>query len=263
MEKADGAGRGGRGAESLEGVLARMPLDACHDPDRGAGLPPVEAAEHRPDVLLGEQAASEAGKVEDELRPAVCRIVQTVEGRTADDRAGDIEKVTVTVGPRAEHRVAEHHRVGLAPGDVGARGRPVAGLIGRAGPRCLATEGRIGVHHPPRHAPLRLGKPHMRAAGEIECADIQRRAYRDARTAIDEPLGEQGSRIAVIQRAIDMCGGDRDEMRGAEQPRGLGHDAHRHAGAIPRLAGCDGALVRRQRQAHANSLVMVSDVGRS
>ena len=53
----------------------------------------------------------------------------------AGDGAGDVEKIAIAVGARAQHRVAEGDGVGLAPGDIRARRGPVSGLVVRVASR--------------------------------------------------------------------------------------------------------------------------------
>ena len=50
-----------------------------------------------------------------------------------------------------------------------------------------------------------------RAARQIERADIERRAHGNLGAAVDQLFGKQRAGIAVIERAVDMRRGDRDE----------------------------------------------------
>ena len=86
----------------------------------------------------------------------------------------------------------------------------------------------------------------LHAAGmqQIERADIERRRHRDRAAALDQPLGEQRAGIAVIEAAVDMRRGDRHQPRGAQQPRGVGDDAHRHGARRPGAAIGDVAFGR-------------------
>ncbi len=221
-----------------------MRVDAGDHADVVADASSEEAAEDRPGDLRGGEEGGGSADVEDQRRAAVLRPVQPVVGRVADDGAGDVEKIAVAVGARAEHRVAEDDRVGLAPGDIAAQRRPVPGLVGRAGPALLAAELAIRLHHAPRHAARRLFQPDPRAPHQVERADIERRAHRDRRAPRDQPLGEQRAGIAMVERAVDMRRGDRDQPRRAEQARAVGDDAHRHRRAGAVAAGRDRAVRR-------------------
>ena len=66
------------------------------------------------------------------------------------------------------------------------------------------------------------------------------------RAAFDQLFGEERARIAVVERAVDMGGGDGDQARRTHQPGGLGDDSHRHRCAIAARAGGQRLLVRRQ-----------------
>ena len=106
-----------------------------------------------------------------------------------------------------------------------------------------------------------LFKAHARAAHEVERPDIERRSHRHAGAALDQFLGKEGAGVAVIERPVDMRRTDRDQARRAEQPGAFGDDAHRHGGAVP--AGGDPTFFGVEREAHASTLHMVIEVGRS
>ena len=136
-------------------------------------------------------------------------------------------------------------------------------LVGRAGPALLAAEFPVGLHHAPGHAARRLLQPDPRAAHEVERADIEGGANGDECAAFDQPFGEQRAGIAVVERAIYMRRGNRQEARRAEQACALGDDAHRHRGALAPVAGGNGALFGGEVEAHARCFRKVMDVGRT
>jgi hypothetical protein len=107
----------------------------------------------------------------------------------------------------------------------------------------FAAELAVGVHHARCHGVLVRRQTIARASGEIDGANIQRRADADARAAGNEFFRKQRSGIAVIQRAVDVRGLDWQQPIGGHQPRRLGDDAHGHGGALAARAARDRALV--------------------
>ena len=67
----------------------------------------------------------------------------------------------------------------------------------------------------------------------------------------------------MVKRAVNMRRHDWNEARRAEQAGAFDDDTHRHACAISVRAGGDGALPVAERQAHASSFRMVSEVARA
>ncbi|GIK99645.1 MAG: hypothetical protein BroJett029_38540 [Alphaproteobacteria bacterium] len=51
---------------------------------------------------------------------------------------------------------------------------------------------------------------------QVERADIERGRHRDPAAALDQAFGEMHAGIAVIEAAVDMGGGDRDQPVGAK-----------------------------------------------
>src|SRR5690606_23328906 len=99
---------------------------------------------------------------------------------------------------------------------------------------------------------------------EIERTDIERRTDGNLRSALDQPFGEKRAGIAMIERAVDMRRGNRDEPCRAEEASAFRDDANRHCNAGAMLSGEDRALLRRKGKRHGRrSLRMVMDVGRS
>ena len=84
-------------------------------------------------------------------------------------------------------------------------------------PSCAAPSTRIGSSRRTREQPIRSSAPTLSVERTVT-----------SRAALDQRLGEQRPGIAVIERAVDMRRGDRDQPRRAEQPRAFGDDAHRH-----------------------------------
>ncbi len=87
---------------------------------------------------------------------------------------------------------------------------------------------------------------HGAAADKVERADVQAGMDGDPGAAFHQLFREERTRIAVVQRAVDMGGGDGDEARRTHQPGGLGDDSHRHRCPIAARAGGQRLLVRRQ-----------------
>ena len=157
-------------------------------------------------------------------------------GRAAGDGAADIEEVAIAVGACAQHRIAEGNGVALAPGHVLAQLRAMAGVIGRTGPGRPAAHGLIGLHQPGRHVAAMGIVFDDAGIMHIQPADIERSGDGNLGAARHQPLGEMHAAIAVIQRAIDMGGGDRDHPRGPQHPPHLAGNAHGHGGGLAVLA---------------------------
>ena len=175
--------------------------------------------------------------------------MQPAIGCPARNGAGNIQKIAVAVGARAQHRVAEGDSVRLAPGHISTCGGPVTGLIGRAGPGRRAAHRLIGAHQAQRHGALCPVQPHIAGADEVKRADIQRRGHTDARPVRHQPLGKQRAAVAMVEAAINMGRGYGNEMRRAQQPGAFGNNAHRHGRTSVRVgmhARRDGAFVVTQ-----------------
>ena len=249
VEEADRTRGGGGGTEGLEPVLGdarRQPVDRG---DRAPDLAAEQGAEHGVEGLARLEGRREGRGLEHHARAAVLGEVKPGLGRPAGDRRRDVEEVAVAVAARAEHGIDEGDGVALAPGDLLAEPGAMAGLIGGTGPGRLAAESLIGAHHAQRHrVALRLGM-HALGVDEVEGTDVERRRDGDLAPARHQLLRELGAAVAVIEAAVDVGRGDRDEPGRPQDARGLGHDAQRHrARGCRRLARRPRPLLRGQSQ---------------
>jgi hypothetical protein len=161
----------------------------------------------------------------------------------------------IAIGAGTQHRVAEGNGVALAPGHIGALGGTMPRLIGCACPGALAAHGLVSQHQPLGHVPRGARQAAFRAAHEIERADIQRGADRRFRAQSHQFLGEERAGIAVVERAIDVGRGHRDQARGTKQPCALGNDAHGHGVAVA-ASGDQAFLIRQACHAADPSLLL-------
>ncbi len=130
--------------------------------------------------------------------------MKTIIGGASCNGAGDIQKIAIAIGARAQNRIAEHDRIGFAPCDIGSLCWAVARLIRRAGPCRLAAELDVGARHAPGHICLVSRQKIMRTAGQIYGTDIECGAHPDLRATFYKLLSKKRSAIAVIERTVDM-----------------------------------------------------------
>ena len=88
-----------------------------------------------------------------------------------------------------------------------------------------------------------LVEPAAATMDEIERANIECR--RDSRPApeLDQALGEQHSRIPMIEAAVNVRGLDRNQPVGPEHSAGFGDDAHGHGRRLALTARCNCLLI--------------------
>ena len=229
--------------------------DAGDDADRIADLAAVEAAEDRPGDVGAEEGRGQGGDIEDQARPAVLRPVQAVVRRAAGRsrrrcrgnrhsgwcarRAPNCRRRRRWTRPRRRRcRTPAGARPGRARRSSSARSR----ACGRP-PSCAAPSTRIGSSSRTREQPIRSSAPTLSVERTATLAPPSTSA-----------LGEQRPGIAVIERAVDMRRGDRDQPRRAEQPRAFGDDAHRHRRALAVAAGGDRLLLGGERRGSSEPL---------
>ena len=205
VEHRDGARRRRGRPERLQSILARPGREPDDDGHACPRLRPDDVTDARGCDLVVQQARRDVVR-QPEHDPASPVLVQVEAGlrHPSGDRRADVDEVAVAVRPRAQHRVGEHDRVRLGPGDVLAERRTCFELVRRAGPGRPAAHRHVRVHEStsPRR---RVGvEPDEAGVEEVERGDVQGRRDRDGRPACQELLGEIEPHPAVIQAAVDV-----------------------------------------------------------
>ena len=166
VEHGQRPGRCRCGAQRLGVILGgdRCRRQADDRRDHRAGGAPHHRADGGVGDRIGEQAIGDPFEAEDRARGPPFIQVQAGRRRASGDGAADVDEVAVAVGAGAQHRVREHDRVRLGPGDVFTEGRSRGELVGRARPRGAAAHRHVGLH---QGAGVRAGgrRPGARARG--------------------------------------------------------------------------------------------------
>ena len=223
------------GAEGLQAVLVG-PLQAeQHWHTVGATLP-HQVADCRQQPRRRRQASGQGTQIEHDLAAPVLLQVEPDRGRATGDCRADVDEVAVAVGACAQHRVREHDRVALGPGDLLAERRPRRRLVGRAGPDRPAAHLRVALHQPQGlGAALRRARELLRVQ-QVQAADVQRRRHPDPGAARHQHLREVDARIAVVKAAVDVGALDVQQSAGAVDPGHRDQDAHRGRCSLAVLA---------------------------
>ena len=148
-------------------------------------------------------------------------------GDTAGDRCADVDQVPVPVGAQADHAVAEHDRIGLRPRHVGARGRAAGQLVGRAREGGLASHFDIAVHELPRRLAVAGGPGEQVRAAAVQPANVQGGRHADPAATGQEGASKVEAGRPMVETAVHVRGGDRDQPPCALDPCGRQNHAHR------------------------------------
>ena len=218
---------------------------------RGPGLRPHDVTDARGRDLVVEQALRDVVRQpEHDAASPVLVQVQAGLRHPSGDRRADVDEVAVAVRPRAQHRVGEHDRVRLGPGDVLAERRTTFELIRRAGPGRPAAHGDVGVHQAPS-----LDAVSASSRTRPGCSRSSEETFRVVGTATLRPsceqrLGEVQPRPAVIQAAVDVRGGDVDQAVGLPDAGHVDQDPHGECRGLAATAVEHLAVVARSARRH-------------
>ena len=89
---------------------------------------------------------------------------------------------------------------------------------------------------------------------KIEPTHIERGGNRNLGPTGHQAFGEVHAAVAVIERAVDMGGGDMHHALGAQQAAHLGGDPHGHRRCLAAFASRERALLVRQDHRHGFNL---------
>ena len=159
--------------------------------------------------------------------PALIRM-QSRKWCLAYQRTSHVKIVTILVGPRPSDRIVVGHRIGFTHNNMLTKLWPTRNLVRRTGPRRLAAQGRIEPHQssrPLHHFRVGIALIQMRMRfGHHPIIGPGRN--RERRPVVQHELSKIQMRLPIVKTRIDMGIGDRDEVRGIEDARGLHHKLH-------------------------------------
>ena len=211
VKEGDRAGGGRGGGHRLELVLRRRGVQAVDDGDLVVDQGAEQVAEDRVEVVAGDESGGEIAQADEDLAQAWLVEVETGGGNAAGQGAADVEVVAVAVGAGADHGVGEGDGVRFGPGDLLAEAGAGVGLVGGAGEGGQGAHAEVGLTEAGGAVGVGGGRPQLAPAVVIERDDVERGRHPHPPAERGQPLGEFEAGFALVDAAVDVGAGDRQQ----------------------------------------------------